>query len=292
MPHKANFLFLSIIFLLSCSPNKAKEKVNSSTQVTNELRIISRSPSTTTMLLTLGKSKLLVGKTPWCNGPESLEKISNTGGLINPDIEKIISLKPDYVLYSDGETSRKEAEKLQKLNIKTAFFKNLTLSDIDQSILEMGQLLNAQTKANEWTNQKDEIVKKVQSLSFPNNVKVLVATGRNKEGSLSQVYVAAPDSFHGELLKLMGVVNAVTKTYKQYPIWNQENMIQAKPDIIIELSPENKAPELLIENWNKLKTPAAQNKQIYILNASYVLQPSPDYPKLLEDLSEKIIESK
>ena len=58
-------------------------------------RVISLSPALTDVVYFVGAGKKLCGVTVFCKAPENLERV---GGIVNPSIEKIVSLKPDVVL--------------------------------------------------------------------------------------------------------------------------------------------------------------------------------------------------
>jgi ABC-type Fe3+-hydroxamate transport system substrate-binding protein len=81
-------------------------------------RVVSLVPSMTESLFDLDLGDRLVAVTDYCvrpaKGVESLPKVSGTK---NPDIGRIISLRPDLVLLSDEETRRADAEALQAAGI-------------------------------------------------------------------------------------------------------------------------------------------------------------------------------
>ena len=64
----------------------------------DDQRIVSLAPNLTEILFELGLGDQIVGVTNYCTyPPEALEK-EKVGGFINPNLEKIVSLKPDLVV--------------------------------------------------------------------------------------------------------------------------------------------------------------------------------------------------
>ena len=85
-------LFLSLHFFL-CT-NSAAESPK---------RIISLAPSTTEILFALGLGDNIVGVSSFSDYPAEAKKKPTVGGMSNPSIEAVISLKPDTVIMSlDG----------------------------------------------------------------------------------------------------------------------------------------------------------------------------------------------
>src|SRR5208283_5421107 len=78
-------------------------------------RLISMSPNLTEILYDIGAQDQLIGVTDFCRYPPEAGTKDKVGGYYNPNIEKIVSLKPDMVLllsfHSDMVTT------LKKLNI-------------------------------------------------------------------------------------------------------------------------------------------------------------------------------
>src|SRR3954464_12660010 len=61
-------------------------------------RIVSTAPSITEMLFALGLGDRVVGVTNYCHYPPAAMKITKIGTYVKPDIETILSLKPDLVV--------------------------------------------------------------------------------------------------------------------------------------------------------------------------------------------------
>lgn len=78
-------------------------------------RVVSLVPSLTESLFELGLGNALVGVTDYCVHPaESVRQIPKVGGTKTPDIEKILSLKPDLVMANQEENTREAVEELEE----------------------------------------------------------------------------------------------------------------------------------------------------------------------------------
>ncbi len=82
-------------------------------------RVVSLVPSMTDSLLELGLGDLLVGVTDYCQLPESQAgSVVRVGGTRAPDVDAILTLRPDLVLANQEETSRPTVEKLERAGLK------------------------------------------------------------------------------------------------------------------------------------------------------------------------------
>lgn len=81
-------------------------------------RVISLVPSLTESLFALGLGAALVGRTDYCIHPaEDVRRIPTVGGTKNPNIEQILTLKPDWVLANQEENTPRTVAALQAAGI-------------------------------------------------------------------------------------------------------------------------------------------------------------------------------
>ncbi len=75
-------------------------------------RIISLAPSITETLFALALDSSVVGVTDYCDYPVPAKQKTRIGGILNPNIERILSLRPDLVLMSGSGNMRSDYDKL------------------------------------------------------------------------------------------------------------------------------------------------------------------------------------
>src|SRR5262245_54862970 len=66
----------------------------------NPERIISLAPNVTEILFAVGLESRVVGVTGYCDFPEAAKAKDKVGDTLRPNLEKIVSLKPDLVVVS------------------------------------------------------------------------------------------------------------------------------------------------------------------------------------------------
>lgn len=82
-------------------------------------RVVSLVPSLTETLFDLGAGHYLVGVTDFCRPPAEAEgRLRRIGGTRSPDLEAILSLKPELVIANKEENSRSAVERLEAAGVK------------------------------------------------------------------------------------------------------------------------------------------------------------------------------
>jgi len=276
---------LSLLLSLSLL-SEAQTKDFSQTQ-----RIISTSPSITEILFELGLEDHIVAVTDFCIYPKEACILPSIGGVLNPDIETIVSLKPDLIILQSDSVKLKE--NFVRLGIQTFSIKVETISDIFKSINRLGKELNCQERAKKLLltlKGKINVLKK--RVSGRSRKKVLLLLGDSSNPS-RDLYAVGPGTFLNELLILSGGKNILQNSKAQYPKLSKEFIIEQSPEIIIEAGPKSnlskKEINYRVEQWNRFPTiQAIKDKRIHFIGEDYILIPGPRLVKTLEKFT-KII---
>ena len=187
-------------------------------------RIVSLLPSLAETVCELGYCNRLVGVDRYSTYPASLQKLPQVGGGLDPNIEMIMSLKPDVVLMAK---SSRAAERLEALGIKVFALEPKTHADVQRVILKLGQLLEAKDPARVWRAIDSGVSAAAQSL--PPHARQTSVYFEVNQGP----YAAGETSFIGETLTRLGVKNIVPASLGPFPKLNPEYIVRAKPDVMM-----------------------------------------------------------
>jgi iron complex transport system substrate-binding protein len=231
-------------------------------------RIIALSPSINEIVYALGSGDKIVANTEFCNYPLDAKNKTKVGGYFNPNIEKMLELKPDIVLLQ--KSSIKLSKQLNKLGIKTQVFSLTTLKDIRSTIKTIGDILNKKAQAKTILHKIDIALQNTKDII--EDKKILIVIGHPLKLD-KRVFVVGDNLYMDEIITLSGNKNAYAKKGGGQPILNMENIIATNPDIVIVLAPYKKEKKLtskqLISPWLQLPISAAKTKSIYILDKEY-----------------------
>lgn len=220
-------------------------------------RIISLAPSNTEILFSLGLKDEIVGVTEFCNYPEEAKKKEKIGGFSNPNLEKIYSLKPDFVFGIRGNPIDLFMN-LKKLNIKTLAFDPKSVDDLFNLILTIGKIVDKREEAKELIkNLNERRLKIVEMAKKFKKKKVYLEIWNNPYMSVGK------NTYLNELIESVGGINIASKASGDWPILSQEFIINENPEVIIIAYMGQTVDDVLKRpGWQNID--AIKNKRVYI----------------------------
>jgi iron complex transport system substrate-binding protein len=238
-------------------------------------RIVSLSPNVTEIIYGLGAWDRIVGVTMYSDFPPEAKTIPRVGGWVNPNLEAIVNLKPDLVIFMKDQDSI-FGDNIRKLGLNTlSVDSNSSIKDIENSILQLGKVLKKEKEAESLAarirSNLEEMSSKTSKLP---KKRVLFIVGRNP-GTLEDIYVIGRDNYINELINLAGGENVVKSNRFALKI-AKDALLSFDPEVIIEIAydkTENR--DSTIETWSTLKEISAiKNKEVHIVSSSELLHPS------------------
>jgi len=246
-------------------------------------RIIALTPSLVETLFALGLGDRVAGVGNYVFWPPEAARKPKIGGLFDPNLERIVALKPDLAVLLPSE--RDLSRQLEPLGVDILVVPDETLADVEGSfrtialrcgVPEAGERLAARWRA--------ELAPR--PLPGP-PLKVMISVGR-AAGRLGEVTVAARRTFYDELLTRLGAVNVFADAPTRYPQVGLEEIVARKPDVVIELWPDPLTPEksaAIVKDWSALpQIPAVRNGQIAVIAGDYTMLPGPRLPRLYREM--------
>jgi iron complex transport system substrate-binding protein len=240
-------------------------------------RVISVVPAVTEMLFAIGAGSQVVGVGSYDHFPAEADKLPKVGALLDPDFEKILSLRPDLVVVYDSQADF--IARLQKASIPIFHYRHAGLADITETIRRLGDAVgktkNAEALASSIERDLDAIRARVAPLP---KVKTLLVFGR-EPGSLRGIYASGGVGFLHDLLIVAGGADAFDDVKKQSVVISSEQVLTRAPAAIIELYDQKTTDEKLATErsvWKQLPSvPAVRNNQLFLLRGDFLTVPGP-----------------
>lgn len=187
-------------------------------------RIVSLVPSQTELLFDLGLDNEVVGITKFCIHPEAwFRSKKRVGGTKNIAIEAIKSLSPDLIIANKEENVKEQIEQLAS----TAPVWVSDVSDLTSALSMINQIGEIVDKPKQAQILIDEINSGFQTLeSNAQKLKVLYLIWQNPWMTVGS------DTFIHDMICRMGWQN-VAENQKRYPVFSEDEMIAAQPDIVL-----------------------------------------------------------
>lgn len=182
-------------------------------------RIVSLVPSLTELLIDLGAGQRIIGRTRFCIHPkDKVKAIEIVGGTKNPNLEKIIALKPDLIIANHEENRKEDIEELQKHT-------EVLVTEIDtiEEALQVIQTIGTKLYLSE--NAENLIAEIKDRLSIINKLTpVSTAYFIWKDPWM----VAASNTYINDVMKNYGLQN-VYENFERYPEITLDILAQKSP---------------------------------------------------------------
>lgn len=117
-------------------------------------RVVSLVPSTTESLFTLGAGGTLVGRTRYCVSPaEKVKAIEKVGGTKDPNLARILELKPDLVLANKEENRREDILHLRERGLTVYVDYATTVEESLSLVSTLGRITGLEAHADALVRQ-------------------------------------------------------------------------------------------------------------------------------------------
>lgn len=217
---------LAAVFVCACKEQPApatRDDLDRPVAVPAEIgRVVTLAPNLTEMIFALGAGERIVGTDDFSNYPVGAKKLPKVGGM-QPNIEKIVALKPDIVFASTEGNHPNLAPALGAANIPLFVIRTDRLHEIPIAMRKLGELLDAPNTDKAVRELEGAVA--AQKRSRANAPRVLFAVWTDP------LYVAGRTTFTDDLFALTGARNAVEVT--GWPQYSLESLVASPPDILL-----------------------------------------------------------
>jgi len=196
-------------------------------------RIVSTLPSATEMLFAIGLGDRVVGVSNFCRYPPQVASLPKIGNVLRPDFERILALRPDLVVISDGApelAGRLAAARVPFLAVATT-----TLADVSLAMARIGAAAGIEPHAHAIVRSMEERLQRVRARAVTRpRPRVLLIIGRNPD-TLTGIVAAGAGSYLDDLVELAGGDNVVSRVSSlPYPKVSLESILSLDPQVVVD----------------------------------------------------------
>lgn len=249
-------------------------------------RIVSLAPAMTEICFALGMGDRVVGRTTYCEWPPEAAKLPVIGGLLDPNIERILALNPDLLLVAkSGKDLRGQ---LDAAGVPYMVLPNDSLDDVYTSIGMIGERCGQRNAAENLIAQLRGRTERVVSGVQPGPKRVLLSISASRV-PMSPPWVVGPDSYLGTLVGLTGNKVVPANLGAGYGEISLENVLKTDPDVIIEVRGLAGEPRELARDaeraWGTIgDLRAVRDHRVYVLSGARHVTPGPRFVDTLDEL--------
>lgn len=232
-------------------------------------RIITLTPHAAELMYSAGAGAQMVGTVEYSNYPAKAQSLPLVGGYDGFNLEAILALQPDVIIYWPEGNPKREITRLKQLNLPLFASNPQNFDDIANE-LERFALLTGHVE--ETAPLVQNFRAQVQDLKhrYANKPKVRVFYQVWNQPLLTQ----NGNSFISKVIELCGGSNIFSQLPMVSPQVSVEAVLAANPDVIMASSNSNTAPAWL-KDWQRYPMlKAVQNNQLLLTHADWLHRPT------------------
>lgn len=209
----------ALLLLLCASPALADQSP----------RLVVLAPHLVEQLYSIGAGGMIVGTVEHADYPLEASAIPRVGNYAGLQLESILALKPDLVLFWQSGSPAAEINQLQRLGIRTEGFEAKTLDDIAADLEQLGRLTGQQARASQQASAvRSRLAALRQQYQQKKTVRVFYELW---DEPLSTI---GPGAWPSQALRLCGAENIFADATAAYPQVSAEALLQRQPDLIVQ----------------------------------------------------------
>ncbi len=283
---------IAVLTILSAACSRPAALPQSAEPVsTMPQRIVSMVPAVTEMLFAIGAGPRVVAVSSYDTYPPEVQSRERVGGLLDPNVERIIRLRPDLVVVY-GSSSEVGA-RLERAHIRTFAYVLGGLDNVTATMRRLGSAVGNSAEANaaaeRIATRLDAIGRRVAGRPRP---RTLLVFGR-EPGALREIDVSGGIGFLNDLVVLGGGDNVFGAVRRESIRVSTEAILGAAPEVIIDLhyghslSPEQIDRERAA--WKGLPgVPAVRDGRVALLVGDQFVVPGPRVVDAAEAIADVI----
>jgi iron complex transport system substrate-binding protein len=239
-------------------------------------RLVSIIPATTEMLFAMGAGDRVVAVGSYDRFPPEVDRLPRVGALLDPNVERILSLKPDLVVLYGTQTDLRA--QLERAGVPYYAYVHRGLPDITQTIRSLGARIGVDAAANALAERIERQLRDVRArVADRRRPKTLLVFGR-EPGTLRNIEASGGVGFLHDMLETAGGDDVLADVKQQAVTMSTELVLARAPEVIVELryTRGDAAAASDLRAWDALASvPAVRNHNVLVLQGEEFVVPGP-----------------
>ncbi len=254
-------------------------------------RIISLVPAVTEMLFAIGAGPQVVAVSSYDQDPPEVKALPRVGALLDPDVERILSLRPDLVI-TYGSQADLQAQ-VARAGIPFFDYRHAGLAAITETMRALGTRMGHVREAEAAARAIESRLAAIRAASAGRaRPRTLLVFGRER-GALRNIYASGGRGFLHDMLEAAGGANVFADVDRESVQATTELILARAPEVILEvrsadiLTADEAAREAA--SWAPLASvPAVKRQRVVVLTGRGLTVPGPRVAEVVERMAEAL----
>jgi len=254
-------------------------------------RIVSLVPAVTEMLFAIGAGPQVVAVSSYDQDPPEVRTLPRVGALLDPDVERILSIRPDLVITYGSQTDLQQ--QLGRASIALFDYRHAGLADITTTMRRLGAVTGHAKQADDRADLLEQRIRAIRekAASLP-RPRTLLVFGRER-GALRNIYASGGRGFLHDMLEAAGGSNIFADVARESVQATTELILARAPEVILEvrsadiLTAEEASREAA--SWAPLASvPAVRSKRVVVLTGRGLTVPGPRVADVVQQIADAL----
>ncbi|HTB65193.1 MAG TPA: cobalamin-binding protein [Steroidobacteraceae bacterium] len=203
-------------------------------------RIVSLAPGATEMLFAAGAGLQVVATVAYADQPAAAREVARIGDSNAIDMERLLQLKPDVVVYWPGGNNAAQIAQIKRLGILLYGQQVNRLADLGVSLRRLGELAGTAPAAQRRAGQVEaQLLRLRAQYSQRMPITALLETWNQP------LYTVGGAQLMSDALTVCGAVNIFADLPQLSPAVQVEAVLTRNPELIIAAAPPGQGPQWL-----------------------------------------------
>jgi len=243
------------------------------------------------MLYAIGAGPQVVAVSSYDAYPPEVAALPRVGALLDPDTERIISLKPDLVITYGSQVDLQA--QMKRANIPTFDYRHGGFAHILVTMKELGARTGRDAAATQAVSRIEARLAAVRArvAGRPRPRTLLVFSREPK--TLRNMYVSGGRGFLHDMLEMAGGDNVFKGIDRESVQVSTETILAQAPDVILELRPEDipagQPMQDELTSWGRLAAvPAVKGRRVLFIAGQAITVPGPRVADSVERIAKAL----
>jgi iron complex transport system substrate-binding protein len=236
------------------------------------------------MLFAIGAGPHVIAVSSFDRYPPEVEKLQRVGALIDPDVERILSLRPDLVVIYGSQTDLRT--QLERAKIPLYIYSHAGLADIAATMRSVGARVGRDQAAARAAREIETRIEAVrQRVAGRPRPRTLIVFGRESQ-TLRGIYASGGYGFIHDMVDAAGGANVFADVKREAVQATTELILSRQPDAILELRADVLSADVQQREtavWQTLPAvPAVRSGRVYFFGDPRTVIPGPRVAEAIE----------
>ena len=254
-------------------------------------RIVSLVPALTEMLFAIGAGSSVIAVSSFDAYPPEVKPLPRVGALLDPDTERVLSMRPDLVLIYGSQADL--GGQLARAGVQAFEYRHGGLNHVTATMRALGAVTGYETDANRVADSIERNLAAVRArVTGRPRPRTLLVFGREPL-SLRNLYASGGVGFLHDLVDLCGGTNVFGESTRESVQVSTEMLLARAPDVVLELrvgdAPDAGQMRRELEPWQRFRSiPAVKAGRVHILYGDHLVVPGPRIAQAAEEIGKAL----